>query len=606
MLKTMKKSLAFILVLAVCISSFCVTVSAAHDNIPFFFNDYESSFIGVYHGDMSRVVIANGGAGGSAKCLKITDNTASYEDRTIVTTAGGGISGAVVGGSTLQISFYIKITQALSKGNVMFLVTTDSGTIYPIADFDKTNTTGWQKVSVTGTLPNAATRITAIKFRFGSHGTTTDLVDGDTTGIARDFYLDDFTVEVLNSKKADQLSNFDNYYASFDEGVRAPIGLYASGYKNASTTEITDGQNTIQIVNNPAGKGRVVKYGIGANKGGDSSGLMFSDNISTDAYYARWAPAGTVPAKGTATIRFKYYLATEMATDNEPGFSASIGDDAGNQHKYIFEGSDFATTANEWHVATLTYTNSTDAEQILGDYLWVRVCKNYHSNNRTWTAANKAEGETYGARTFYFDDLEMFITADGETVPAVETSAKSSNFVVTGNVAEGNNITFAHTFTPASTSAAGVTDASIVRLMNVTSSGEVASIATANISGTMTVPVTPADSASMYFEVVPMGSDGTIGDVVTYAVPDAPEIEGIIIEKVDGAIKVSTDVELIAAKLIFVNYASNRMTSYDFDTTVDLDAFTEDTYVIPAGFENAKVMLWKDLQDCEPLTAALK
>lgn len=607
MLKTMKKSLTIVLAIVLCVGMLCVPASATCDSIPYFFNDYEDNFIGVYHGDMTRVAIAEGGAGSSAKCLKITDNTASYEDRVLVTRNGNAVRGAVTGGSIIKISFYIKITQALSKGDVMFLVSTDNGAIYPIASFDKTNTTDWQKVTAIGTLPAAATTITAVNFRFGSHGTSTDLVEGDTTGLARDFYLDDLTI---NFSKADQISNFDNYYAGF-EGTVAPVGIYDAGYRNATTTERVVGNKTLQIVSNPAGKGQVVKYTMGANLSAVSTDLMFSNNTSTDQYAAMYAPAGTIPVGSTATIRFKYYLGTEMSADNTPGFAVSL-----NNHAIVLEGPACATTANEWHVATVSYTNNTEADIALGNSIWVRASRSYHGAGSTdydWIAANKADGETYGARTFYFDDLEMFITAADESVPAVEIAPKSSDLVVTGDVKVGNQITFAHTFTAASTSDAGVTDASIIRLMNVTASGEVASIATADISGTMTVPAIPADSASMYFEVVPIGSDGTVGDVATYAVtvePEEPELPAVttLTQNGDG-VTVTAAEELINAYIIFVSYDTNgKMVDYDYAYVNLLAGQTGDFEPLEGEFttgDKTVAMLWGDLEDCKPLAVAI-
>ena len=72
---------------------------------------------------------------------------------------------------------------------------TDDGNKYPIATFDKANTSDWQKVTVSEVMKDTVTKIEELKFRFGSHGDSTDLVEGDTTkALPREFYIDDFEI----------------------------------------------------------------------------------------------------------------------------------------------------------------------------------------------------------------------------------------------------------------------------------------------------------------------------------------------------------------------------------------------------------------------------
>ena len=78
-------------------------------------------------------------------------------------------------------------------------------------------------------------------------------------------------------------------------------------------------------------------------------------------------------------------------------------------------------------------------------------------------------------------------------------------------------------------------------------------------------------------------------------------------QKVDAGIKVFTENVLTDAKLVFVTYNEDgKMEAVDVSTSVTLGVQGIQTYPVPTGFENAKVMLWKDLSStCKPLTGAL-
>ncbi len=523
-----KKILSIVLVLGMMLSLLSVTPVSASDTsaantLPYFFNDFEDEATLATGNDVN---IVDGGVGGSGKCLQITDENAwvsgagGYKDRPIRDKNGNKFVGDIAGGSTVVISFYIKIPQELTNGNVLFWIDTNDDNKYPIAKFDKTNTEDWQKVTVSEVMKDTATKIEELKFRFGSHGDSTDLVAGDTTkALPRDFYIDDFEIAVYKKGliKTDSVSNLHNYYMGFETGIGS-IGMYTGdGYKNARETAINS-CHTIQIVNNPAGSGKVLKYDMDNNRAADDTRLMIAGNKNTGQYDALYSPAGTIPTGCTLTLTFKYYLAQEMATENSPGFSAGFIDNT-----YVLSGTSFETSANEWHTATLSYTNNTDSD-ITGNQraFWIRATSNYHSNNNTWKNASITDGTTYGDRTFYFDDFEMKITPNSDE-PAAVAPITANLQLLEGEIAEGNTATFAQNFM----SGDGVaTDDSIVKLINTDENGNIGTLAYCSIDGDMTIPELP-ESGTLSFSVVPIDSSGVVGEVVSYSFVD---VVGLIAE----------------------------------------------------------------------------
>lgn len=605
MVKTIKKSLAIVLALAVCLSVICVpasaTASTSANDFPYMLCNYENDIVNVGGG-----TIVEGGVGGSGHALQVTF-TAANDDHLLSDKMTGSFNPTIPAGSTLRVSFWVKLSQA-ADANASFTLLS-----YQLVNAGQDNaaklsnpsSTDWQKVTINYT---AATETVVSNTYLRSSAVQTLLID-------------DFEAMILPASvvgRTDQIASFDDYYASF-EGDVAPMGIYLpnTGIKNATKTVQDHGDYTVQIVENPDGDGQVVKYVMDTQQRGNGSDFYVSGNTNTGSYEADKIAAGTIPAGATATIRFKYYLGTETS-ESSPTFSffAAIGDGT-----YQFAGSDFDSTPYEWHVATLSYTNSTGSDISFptsdaprSHPLRIRPLPGWNVPTYTWVAKGHAgysagAGGThdFGERTIYFDDMEMFITTEGESAPVAATPAMSTNFAVTGNVVEGNDITFSHTFTPASTSAADVTDKSVVRLVNYKANGEKAVIDYCGINETMTVPATPADSASMMFEVVPVGSDGSVGNVAEYAVPaPAPTINAISIERTAGGITVKTNIDLPAAKLIFVTYdANHKMTAWNYDRTVTLNAQGTQEFAIPEGFETAKVMLWYDMVNCKPLTDVL-
>ena len=582
MAKTMKKCLAVVLTLAICLSILCIPASAvlstSANNFPYMLCNYENEFVNIQNGE-----IVEGGMGGSGHALQLTTEKGS--DYLLKNKWNSNFGATIPAGSTLRISFYVKLSEAVTSATFAFICYQLGGYVAD-AKLSAPESTDWQKVTIEKELTEEGV-MQAAYFR---------------SGVTQTFLIDDFEAVIVPEEKADQIANLDGYYASY-EGEVAPLAIYDAGYRNATTTERVVGAKTIQVVANPEGGGQVVKYTADATVGAASTDLLVSNSTSTGQYEGGKAPAGIVAPGETATIRFKYYLDTEIDPGNNPGISVMMKDSDSVEH--YFEGDTIATTAGVWHTATLSYTNDTEADVTFGGkYTWLRLCKNYVAVSGSVKAVGAEEGE-YGDRVIYFDDMEMYITAVDEELPVLPTLTTSSDIAATGEIAAGKVVGFSHNFIPASTSAADVTDASVVRIVNYTANGEKAVIDYCGINENIIFPATPADSEKIMLEVVPVSSDGIVGKIVSYDLDAVPVMEKVTMEKTENGIKVSTKETLIAARLIFVTYSENRMVNYDLATTVTLNADEEGEYPYPIGFENAKVVLWSDLSNCTPLAAAL-
>lgn len=582
MAKTMKKVLAAMLALAICLSILCIPASAvlstSANNFPYMLCNYENEFVNIQNGE-----IVEGGMGGSGHALQLTTEKGS--DYLLKNKWGSNFGATIPAGSTLRISFNVKLSEAVTSATFA-LICYQLGGYVADAKLSAPESTEWQKVTIEKTVEEESVMQAAF-FR---------------SGVTQTFLVDDFEAVIVPAEKADQIANLDGYYASY-EGEVAPFAIYDSGYRNATTTERVVGDKTIQVVANPEGGGQVVKYTAAATVGAASTDLLISNSFSKGQYEGGKAPAGVVAPGETATMRFKYYLATAIDPSNNPGISVSMKDSNGVE--YYFMGETIATTANEWHTATLSYTNDTEADITFGGKTtWMRLCKNYAAVSGSVKAVGFAEGE-YGYREIYFDDMEMYITSAEEELPVLETLATSSDIAATGEIAAGKVVGFSHNFIPASTSAADVTDASVVRIVNYTTTGEKAVIDYCGINENIIFPATPADSEKMMLEIIPISSDGIVGKTVSYDIDSVPKAENITIKKTADGITVSTKEMLIAARLIFVTYSGQRMEAYDLATTVTLNADEDGEYPIPEGFEDAKVVLWSDLSTCIPLATAI-
>lgn len=515
------KILSIALVLGMMLSLLSITPVSATDitsanALPYFFNDFEDE-ISVATGD--DVSIVDGGIGGSGKCLKITDEnpwvsgTGGYKDRPIRDKDGNKLVGNIVGGSTVVFSFYIKIPQKLTKGDVLFWVDTDDGNKYPIATFDKANTSDWQKVTVSEVMKDTVTKIEELKFRFGSHGDSTDLIEGDATkALPREFYIDDFEIAVYKKGliKADQISNMSGYYMGFESGSGS-VSVMDGGYWNIGSTLRTVGNRTYQVTESPTDNGKALKITMGDTDGWDL-GMRITSKTSSGQWDGNSTPATVIPKNATLTLTFKYYWAQEMSSETNPGFSIAT-----TNGDFSMTGATFDTTANQWNTATLIYTNDTGATiDLSSKALWIRFYR-MGEEGTVWKKAKLASGETKnGARTVYLDDFSGKIVAAGETETPDAVAPLTRDLQVNGDFVEGNTVEFSQRFMPGDGVSA---DASIVKLVNTDAKGNKGTLAYCSINSEMTVPELPK-GGTLSFELLPMDVSGSIGSVISYGYID--------------------------------------------------------------------------------------
>ena len=360
-----------------------------------------------------------------------------------------------------------------------------------------------------------------------------------------------------------------------------------------------------------------MKVDLANDKRGDDVGLSLTNANGTGGWAGNNKPSAVVPAGATLKYTFKYYWAQEMDSANNPAFGVL----ASNGGNIFASGSEFATSANEWHTATITWANTGDAEATVTTNMLLFCAPN--NPGRTWKTID-SEGYSYvnskwtgsaGERTVYIDDFKVdVIPASGEV-----TAAKSSNFEVLGTVAAGNSVWFSHNFAKASTSDAGVADDSIVRLISIDASGVENVLAISGISEGMNIPAIPADSKKLVFEIIPMGTDGKVGNVALYevtastpdvpVVPDEPDVlTETTLTYADGLVKVSAVEDINNAYIIFVSYNSNgQMVDYDMAYVTLSSGESADFAPYEDFVTGAKTtaVLWEDLDDCVPLAAAI-
>ena len=200
--------------------------------------------------------------------------------------------------------------------------------------------------------------------------------------------------------EADYIDDLSAYRMSFENGGSLRIMKSGVGYYNAQeVSATTNGNETIQIVKNPVGAGKVVKFDIAGDMSGSASTMALA--ADTTATSKKVATATLKPGE-TITYTFKYYWAQEMSGDNAPAFC--IYDVQSGQ---FATGTDFKIEANRWHKAVLTYTNNTGASIELGNSQ-IRFC-GANLPKTTWTAKTITDGTTYGARTVYIDSVTATI-----------------------------------------------------------------------------------------------------------------------------------------------------------------------------------------------------
>ena len=445
-----KKILSIALVLGILQMLLCsIPVSAAGEaytrSLPYAFFDYEDGV-----NNVQDAQIVDGGIAGSGKCLKYiadaSDDTAHDDSKLFLGNGQSSLSGKVPANHTFKASFYLKITQELTKGNLMFIFTykeegaTSSMTIYPMARFDKTKLNEWQKVEFDAFTPTKNAEIVGITMRFGNNGAHTQncnfVVGDETKAVPREYYIDDMEFSVTSPHQGSTGGSGDSGGTTPSAPAKMTLADYTMDFQNGSSIHNVGGQNatttpsttngqTIQLVQDPAGGSNIVlKVDLPSSDVGDNVGLGFSESTTSTTR----APA-TVPVGGKITYTFRYYIPEEVKSSpsnlrTHPSFV--ISHYPGSVFAKITEPA--ATTAQQWHTATLEYTNTGSSAKELGGYQ-LRFNGAYENGGTpagtTWILASHT-GSGYGDRTFYFDDFRVTVT-DPNLPPPAETSDLSLN-----------------------------------------------------------------------------------------------------------------------------------------------------------------------------------
>lgn len=511
------KILSIALIMGMMLSLLSITPVGASDTtvadgLPYFFNDFEDGKA-IFSG--SNISVVDGGVGGSGKAMKITEgNTDTCPDYHLRNSLGSQLSGTIPAGATVKVSFWVKNSTPLTQCDfsiISFDIASKIG--YPKGTGDK-NSTEWQKVEFEFTTSDDAT-FNSMMFRTGNVGLNCNPVVGGSASApgSRTYLIDDFEMAVYKKGliKSENYNALHNYYVGFENGA-GPLCIMVNnvGYPVAQSTAITNGSSTMQVVNNPSGAGKVLKYDMISSARGDDQFLRMAKNTGTGDWAGYdYMLSGSVPEGSTITYTFKYYWAQEMTMANNPGFC--IYDGVGQ----YATGSDFSGTAGVWHTATLTYTNSgTSATSV--NWPQLRFCPQ-NAPGGTWTvAAGNHAGfvnngtSDFGNRTIYIDDINIKITPNNDDPDAVAPT--TSNLRMTGDFVAGNTVSFDHDFTKGEETA---TDESIVKILN-TVDGLTRTVAYGKIGGEMTVPTLP-EEGTLSFIVVPIDSEGAVGVATSYS-----------------------------------------------------------------------------------------
>ena len=510
-----KKILSIALVLGMMLSMLSITPvgasdTAVADGLPYFFNDFED---GVSIFSQANTSIVDGGMGGGKALQIVEGNSDTCKDYHIRKSDGNQLSGTIPAGATVKVSFWVKISTPLTQCDFSIISFDMSSKIgYPKGTGDKIST-DWQKVTIEFS-PTADATFASAMFRTGNAGTNCNPVVGGSASAPgnRTYLIDDFEIVVYKKGliKTENISTLHGYYTNFESGA-GPVCIMIpnTGYPVAQSTPITNNASTIQVVNNPDGDGKVLKFDMSSASRGDDQFLRLCKSTAT----GNWTGynnqlKGSVPAGSTITYTFKYYWAQEMTLDNNPAFC--VYDGVG---KYA-TGTDFSGAANVWHTATLSYTNDTSSAESIS-WPQLRLCAP-NDAGKTWTAAGGSHvgfvnngTSDFGERTIYIDDIEIKITPNDDGPGAV--APLSSDLQMTGEFVAGNKVTFTHSFTSGEETA---TDASIVKLMTAVD-GLTRTVAYAKIGEEMTVPTLPEGTLS--FSIVPVDSAGNVGIAKTYS-----------------------------------------------------------------------------------------
>lgn len=429
-----KKILSIALVLGILLSllsSIPVSATAFPQSLSYAFFDYEDGV-----SNLEGATIVDGGISGSAKSLKYTSTATTYEDKLIYL---GGSNEAVQGtiplGATLKVSFYVKLSRALTAGNFELVVSGQN----IAASVDATNTTDWQKVTFSKKAEEEWT-ITSMTLRFGSLSAGGNLATADS----RSYYIDDMEISVsspYNIAPGSTPMTLDDYTMDFENGSSIMMTKRSDSgdATHITTTEWSnDNYAKAQLIPDPLNASNTVMKiwfasnvdGEGWLNGSSAKGLIkFAESTAS-----RSNPTGVVPPGSTLKITFRYYLPQAVKSTNEPtlciGYlrSDSAGgkilgpvNDPYNVNRGTHPGPKPSTTPYQWHTIEMKWTNTTSGNSTItlndlrlqGNPNWY-----YPAANKSWMLPDGSSSYAFGDRAMYFDDFRITIEAEssGDTM----------------------------------------------------------------------------------------------------------------------------------------------------------------------------------------------
>ena len=448
------------------------------------------------------IAAADNGAGGSNGSLKVVNNnnaTDAGQPMVSPTLAFKGSYGEIIKGGIMRVSFWLKLEKELAN-NKLIVIAYDKTTKTYVnfasrnsVAFDK-NSTEWQKVVMEAQV-SAGTSFGQLSIRFGDFGSGYNATQDAESGFTgeRVYYIDDVEIAVYSTGAirpavTKNPMTLNNYFVDFEaDGTSGYLYIYG---KNPVTTTKSEGDwQSIQIVDDPAGVSgnRVMKYDLG-DKDSNLTGLILGKAPSSQG-----STSVTIAPGEKLVSKMKLYLTEELTNGYVyiPGLEVRVP----------FDGS----VVNQWQEITVVKAN-TGEEAIAKTWLEFRFGIN---GEKQGIAVNLEEGETYGSRTIYFDDIEFYVENPANVYPKVE------NITASGKMIAGETVTFNYNFTAGTTGE----DISYVKLMAtdpVTNAS--AAIAGAYVSDGIVIPAS-ATGKELSFEIIPMDSEGYVGAPVAVAAP---------------------------------------------------------------------------------------
>lgn len=462
-----KKFLSIALVLGMLLSLLSgIPVSAAGEAytraLPYAFFDYEDGV-----NNLQGASIVDGGMAGSGKCLKYSSSNseALHDDKAIYIGNGSGtFTGKVPANHKFIVSFNIKITQQLTKGNLVLFVNykTESGTNgtnSPLKTFDPTKVNVWQKVEFEALEPTENAEITGLRLRYAGHGahlTNGNFVVGDETyAVPRDYYFDDMEMAVISPFQSVPGSGggstgptppaapvdmtLNDYTMDFENGSSINVGGNAgAGRANVTTTETGNANRKAQLIEEPGNPSNtVLKIWLASHMAGEGEGKRtgqttiydFSMNLSKSTASTTLA-TGSIPPGATWTFTFDYYLPEEMESSNNP--TITFYHKRNSATKHIDPLTAPSTVHQTWHTVTMQYTNNSNTtEEIDLTYCGFRLQGSSDVATpwkRSWALKgytnSTATNYEFGDRSMYFDNFRSVID-DPNAAPPPEVAELS-------------------------------------------------------------------------------------------------------------------------------------------------------------------------------------